>query len=353
MHPDGNRDDARPSNGDEASLERSDYVARPIIDDERIGALIDGRLDAARRDALLAELAVADEDDYLAFVETAAALADLHDVAAGDDASPVPAPTAADPVPEPAEPLPVAADDGKVIPLRPRARGVRAPVIAGILALAAILAAVVVVPALRRRPAGPLDDAARAVAMVDASDALRPATFGERPWSGLYRGADAPMSDRGRAVRVGAYLVDLDLAARHGDPRVGALADTVAGLVSEVPGGGAIAGLYRGIAEPGATEDVRSTLAQGNDAVRDLLPADGLEIGVWAEAARVASARRDPSFFHDDATRGVLQRAAKVELPPGAQEALTAIGAAIPANGAPDWTQLDPQLREFLREAAR
>jgi hypothetical protein len=356
MHPDGNRDDARPSNGDDGPHERSDQVARPTIDDERIGTLIDGRVDGARRDELMAELAVAGEDDYLTFVETAAAIAELRgasDADAGLHRRPVRPIAEPGPSRAPTAPRPEPADDPKVIPLRPRAQTFRTPVIAGAVALAAILASAVVVPALRRRPSGPLDDAARAVAMVDAKDAPAPPTFGERPWSGLYRGAEAPMSDRGRAVRVGAYLVDLDLAQRHGDPRLRGLADTVAALVAEVPGGGAIAGLYRGIAEPGGDGDVRSTLAQGNDAVRDLLPPDGLEIGVWTETARVAAARRDAEFFHTDETQGALARAAKVELPPGAQSALDAIRAAMPANGPPDWPQLDAQLREFLREAAR
>ncbi|MGZ8377068.1 MAG: hypothetical protein ACXW0Z_07465, partial [Gemmatirosa sp.] len=240
-------------------------MSHETIDAERLAALLDGRLDARERAAVLAELAVAPED--------AEVLADA--IAA----------------------LPPAA--GGVVQLesasaRPAHRAWRRgwPVWA---AAAAVLL-IVAVPTLRTRDgAAPVDPTSAASALEDGG---LPVAWEGRPWARV-RGVVDEGAEGAIGVRIGARLTDLSLATRGRDSAAAGIARDVIALADRLGGARtSTADVYDVIARDGAAADVSAERLRG--AARDLAtraPDGSVEIGAWLEAARVAVARRDRRFL--------------------------------------------------------
>src|SRR5215218_2657028 len=170
--------------------------------DEEIGALLDGRVQEGRRSELLARIE-ADDDDYRVFADVAAVLREAEEEASEK------------------EPQAVSEDEDssttKVIPLRPRrSTGWRSPAVR-ILAAAAALAALALVPVLRSRAnERAWRDPARLAALASPGSAPLPAEW-EPAW-GVQRGdGRTAASDGGIAARIGALDVDARVAAASGD----------------------------------------------------------------------------------------------------------------------------------------
>ena len=300
---------------------------RPPMDHERIAALMDGRLEGRDRDEALASLAAADDDALGAYADAAAVLRELE----AEDAAAAPPP----------------AVDAKVIPFRRRARP-GAP----LLALAAGLAAVALGIGgwWARGGTGP-GDPGRYAARLEARGI--PTGWNGSPWAAT-RAADAPLAPRARAVRLGARLTDLEVAAAVGDAastrRAAAEAATRRGAL---PAAGPASSVYaevRGRAgEPAAA--LAPLLARGRRTAARLAGEEGVALGAWAEAARLAAARHDAAFFRARESRAALGRAARMDVLPA--EARAAVGRLQDVGEASDWAAVERDATALLAAAAR
>lgn len=313
------------------------------IPDERLAALLDGRLDERERAELLARLAQSD-DDYEVLADTAAVLGDLE--SAGVERPRMPE-TAARAEPGEAE----RPGERNVIPLRPRpARGWHGSG-ARWGALAAVLAAVALAAVLWSR-LGSTDpgDPARLAALLHAGDArLQEGWTDDHPWRRT-RGPGDALTDQARAARLGALLVDLELAVATRDtPLVAPLAERIAALLEDLSAGSAEA-MYHEISRRSAEspERLKPLLEQGREDVADLAGEDFVGLGAWVEAARLAAAVPDEGFFRTRETRAALERAVALLAPGPARDSLERTRRAVRGDGTPRWEEVRGELDRLL-----
>jgi hypothetical protein len=340
--------------------------------DEEIGALLDGRLDERRRSELLARLATADED-YDVFADTASVLQEAE----GGALEEVPEPDRqVEEAPRTAPVIPLRAEDEAskevaaveraaetarttpVIPLRPRrATGWRSPAVRT-LAMAAAVAAIALVPVLRSRTNGGGWQEPGRLAISAADGAPLPAGWtNQRPWSTKRGGGNSAPED-GTATRIGALLVDQEVAARSGDlTAVSQFSLEIAALLEGLPAGGIVAGEYRSIAdEPGLRG---RALLQRLDDARENVDAviqdrDYFALGGWIEAALVAATRQKPAFFRTSGSRRALERATTLEPQNGdAVNAAKRLRRVLDQPQVRDWDSVNGDLRTLLREFAK
>jgi hypothetical protein len=312
-------------------------------DPERLAALLDGRLGEADREALLVRLAHED-DDLALFAEAAAIQRELeaedgrvHD----EDVEDADHPRA----PEPG-----------VIPLRRPARPARV-LDRRWVAAAAMVAGVALVPlAWRASQGGAVREPSHAVAMLENPSAGLPAGWDDdRPWSRT-RSRGEVTTEAGLAVRTGAYMVDIEIAARAGDAeRTRSLAQRVALNLTEASTAGTMAAarLNEVADRAGApAAELLPLVKAAGDAAADAVDPDRYALGAWAEAALLAAARRDAGFFREGRTRRTLESAeALVGDNEEARTALSAIRAALEAESVL-WPELDGGLDELMRAVA-
>jgi hypothetical protein len=294
-------------------------VKESRVDAERLAALLDGRLGERERAEVLAELAASDEA-YEAYADALAVARELE----GERGA------------------------SAVIPLDPRRARWRRGGSRGLwVALAAAgLVGIAVLPWLRSdRDAA--DSPTGVVAIL--TDRTLPASWDGAPWA-TTRGAGDPRSDAARAARLGARLVDFELAARAHDPRARALAGDVARLLDGVPRGPIVATLYRAVSS-GAV-DPRDSLAllleRGRAAARGASESH-YTLGAWAEAGRVAAAHGDGGYFKALARGDALSAAlGSSDVSPEARALVERVRAAAASSGAPDLGAVRRDLDELL-----
>ena len=261
-------------------------MTEPTHPDERLAALLDGRLDPRAREELLARLS-ADDEDYRVFAETAAILREAEEEDAAAEATPAPA---------------------GVTPLRPR----RAPPVRRWLAAAAVVAAVTLasVAVLRGRGGLDADPVALAGQLAHAGEGLPAGWTDARPWSSA-RG-DASAAGLPAGVRAGALLMDLAVAV---DARDSAATHLLARQLADrfdraAARGGALGRLQE--TAGGEPDALRPLVSRAADRLAERLGDDALALGAWAEAARLAARREDAVFFADGPTEAMLERAAQL-----------------------------------------
>ena len=298
--------------------ENSPPTSAPPIDPERIAALIDGRLNADQRAALLAELDASPEA-FEAYSDAVAALRDID----GDRPASI---------------------GGGTPPSGRVSRPFRS--YAPTIALAAVILIAVALP-LARSARGPRLDEPRTLAAL-----LQPTSSGvTTPWSEL-RGSGDALSPRARGVRIGARIVDLELLARSRDTSAARVALQVAALLDGIPAGSLAASAYRSLAVTGT--GTPSPAALGGAASFAEQVAGGAEVraGAWIEAARVAAAQRNESFFQSSRTRDAERGIASLEnLPASARAALAELSRLLAASPR-DWPAIENALTALLREVA-
>ena len=291
----------------------------PEADAERLAALLDGRLDERQRAEAVARLASSD-DEFEAFVD---ALAVTRELEAEDEAA-------------------------GVTPLRQR--GWRP---GGHWAtMAAVLVGLALLPVLWNRSRAPdIDDPGRFPALLESRDAGLPTGWDRSPWR-TTRGPGDPLTPEARAVRVGAHLTDLEVAIGSGDPRVPQLAAEIEALLSGVPAGGMVTSDYRAIGRrAGETqEQLKPLLERGRTAAAALLGEEVVALGAWAEAGRIAAARRDARFFRTGETRAILDQGRDMaDLPEPARALIERIRFTTERDGTPEWDLLGRELTGLLR----
>jgi hypothetical protein len=302
-------------------------VTQSAIDPQVLAALLEGRLPARERVAVMARLA-ASEPALEAYIDAVAVMSELQ-----------PGPMIGDRGPARSAP------DAKRWRLPPKRW----------LAIAAVLAGVALAPWLttRSRPSGRADPGG-IVAQLQVPTGGLPAGWDGRPWSSV-RGAEQPLTPRARAIRLGARLVDLELAVAVRDPAAANLAGDIAALLEALPAAGPVTAMYRDIArdDSASSQDLEPLLAQAGTAAARLAGADPTRLGAWAEAARIAAARRDAGFFRAEQTRAALEQASNLLDPAEpARAAVQRLRAALAPERAPDWSALERDLTELLRGLA-
>jgi hypothetical protein len=308
---------------------------------ERIAALLDGRLDERERSELLAQLALSDEDLEI-LAEAAAVMREMEE----EDAAPREIPIGA---PEPAlavDSTPPAPPPEPAPHIQPRRRTW------GWMPIAAVLAGVAAAPLLWKlaHPADG-DDPAAPVALLAAARGLPPSWAGT-PWEAT-RSGGIVATPRGRAVRVGARLVDLRVAFDGGDEATvqDAVAD-VSALVRDLPGGDAVARSLEPAATSAERHERAAALSRGSKLAASLAGRSDAAAGAWVEALRLAAARQDTAFVRSAALRRRLDAlAGDRALQPDAAEALSRARAA--AGAGIQWPALEAAATDLLRALAR
>lgn len=269
------------------------------IDPERLAALLDGRLGEQERRELLSRLAESDAD----MEACADAIAIMRDLEAAEGRAPN----------EPATgELPLTDEPGKRSGIGRLSRS-------GWLALAASLLVLVAAPWVWRRAEAPSSDPGRFAALLGERVSL--AEAGPPPWR-LTRSSNDALSPDARAFRIGVRITDLELAERTRDSSARAIALEIADLLDGVPGGSAVAGLYREIARSESRSGREAILARGRSAASSVAGLETATLGAWAEAARIALRNRDASFFGDREVRRTLTELSRSQRSAAANQAL-------------------------------
>lgn len=296
-------------------------MKEPREDDERLSALLEGRVEGRQREEMLAHLAAAD-DDYEVFTNTAAVLRALEE----QDARPLAPPST-------------------------RRGGWRKPAFRTAMAVTGAVVLLLAVGLLFRGRGAWSEDVPLQLAMrADVDAEGLPGGWTDRtPWNRV-RGTGAEGAENhARAVKAGAMLVDLSVAARARD------ADNVRLVALQMidafePGANPGTPLPRIGTRPEAPVDsLNALLAKATERLADRLDRKSLELGAWLEAARLAAARRNSDFFQDGAGEGMLRRAGRAAPGDGRVEAATeAVRLALPRNGSADWDTLGDRIETLL-----
>jgi hypothetical protein len=296
-------------------------VKEPKQDDERLAALLEGRVQGDQREDMLARLAAAD-DDYEVFAGTAGVLRALEE------------------------------EDARI---RPPGRvpsmgrgGWRAPTLRTTMLVTGTMVFLLALglvwkgrsPSLARTPQQ------LALAAYPSTQELPVGWRVPTPSNGA-RGAGSSTDRNARAVYNGALLVDLSIAIRTRDTTQ--TRELAAKLHARVDRGVDSTALLRIFEHPDASADsLNALLDQAMAGVKG--PREPLELGAWLEAARLAASQRNADFFADGASEGMLRRARK--LARGDKAALAAwagIRQALPSGGAPRLDTLEQDLATLLR----
>ncbi len=325
-------------------------------DDERVAAFLDGRMDARRREEMLAHLNANDEDRAV-LADTAALLRQLEE----EDAAAIPEMPASTAKPgrdDTAQGV-VSLNAHRRLQGEPEreVRPARARVLRWV-ALVAVLAGVVLVTGrLLQSPPSIGDEPVRLAARLERGSRGLPAGWTElRPWTPARGndpgGARSPGERSARSVRAGAMLVDLSVAVHARDAAATrVLASQIAGRFD--PQGGR-SGALREIADSaGASpERLRPLVGEATERIAKRLDQESLRLGAWTEAAGLAAAWQDAGFFRDGETRQMLDQAGRLAAGDRAAEAAVQQVRILLAADPPRWETLASAIDTLARELA-
>lgn len=290
-------------------------------DDERLSALLAGRLEGPERDELLAFLSTADEE-YEVFADTAAILREMEEEEEAAQAET--AGTRAN-VPHPELVPPTVRKSARRWPTgRTPRRIVMLTVFAGLVAFGTFM--------FQRRPRaaeGPVQLATRMAGPALPPGQAVPA-FGT-----LVRGRGGEGEDLARAARAGVLAMNLAVAVEARDVESTHL---LAGRIKndyDSRGGSALDSIRAHAGEPAS--GLRPLLRQATERLEALTDRDALRLGAWTEAALLAAQRRDERFFDHAATGRMLRRAEELESNPSARDAVRQVRAALEGDAGRDW----------------
>jgi hypothetical protein len=190
-----------------------------------------------------------------------------------------------------------------VVPIPARPRGTPRWMLAT-LSVAALLLVTVGMLLLRRPVTTPALGAAESIVASARTEAGRDLALPARPWHVL-RGNGDIVSSRGRGVRIGAMIADLELTTAAGNADV-AIALRIAALLDSVPGGFIGGRVYADLAMRDASSLSRAALRAASGTAELVVNRRELRVGVWLETARVAMGRQDSTFLASTTTRSAI-----------------------------------------------
>lgn len=349
---------------------------KPVPDDERLSALLDGRLSDREREELLAHLAVSG-DDLEVFAETAAILREMEEEdalareagvprhpaepAGQDPAAPEQRPpqdvrprlysvptrtkvTRGEPE-EPGEPDAPGVRPDRGYPLPPRKGGWRRRSVTGAAVLMLALASGLLVRGRTPAAASPVELAA---ASGQGGGGLPAGWLSGRELGGV-RGSESEAERSGDAARAGVLLVDLSVAVRARDEQnTRILARQLNSRFLLLPDGTGPLGRIA-VRPADAPEALLPLVKEGTERLEDDFGRDPLRAGAWVEAAALAANAGNEEFFRSRATR-TPPRALEplVAQRTEAAAALDSVRTALAAKGTRDWMALERQLKTVM-----
>jgi hypothetical protein len=226
----------------------------------------------------------------------------------------------------------------------------RFPAYAGVMALAAVLAIAVALPLMRRVGRSGLEEPRALAASVEpAGDATK--IWQRTPWYES-RGSAEGLSVHARGVRIGARIVDLELLARARDTSATRIALQVAALLDAIPAGGVAASAYRSLAAQGGVSPSADALGTAASFAEQVAGVSPVRLGAWIEAARIAAAQRNASFFQSMKRQDIERAIGSLPtLPATARSAFAELVRLLDASPR-DWPAVENALTALLREAA-
>lgn len=211
-----------------------------------------------------------------------------------------------------------------------------------ILAVVCAIAAFAWSRVLRRPPPVP-SDPVDLVTVLSPVAAASPARAPE--WSAV-RGVSDSLSERGRAMRIGALIVEFERAWVRADSSAPVFGDAIAALLADQPDGAEVGALFAG----GSAE---ARLPSARHALAPLVRAAPMGVGGWLQAARVAAAVGDAGFFAG--TRSKESLSLLLELPgvtPETQSARDRLDKLLRRRGRPNFVAVSDALDLLQRELA-
>jgi hypothetical protein len=319
-------------------------VKEPRPDDERLSALLAGRLEGPERDELLAHLSTSDEDLEV-FAHAAAILREMDEEDAQErDAREEEPGTRAVPLPRRELPVPSMSRSARGRPRKtPR------------WAVVAALAGLVVAGWLAWSRGGTPGVSPLQLAM-NVGDAGPGLPFdASRPSEGIPGDSTRGEGTSGRtpaaAAQAGAFLVRLALAVQQGDSAATATLALQAQQRFDPQGGGALREIRERAGDPPA--ELRPLLAQATERLEERLEADYLRLGAWTEGARLAARRRNARYFRSPESEPMLRLAERrTKDDPRARKAVAAVRRQLPPDARADWSALEQNLAAMLKAIA-
>lgn len=316
-------------------------MKEPRLDDERLSALLAGRLEGPERDELLAHLSTADEDLEV-FAHTAAILREMEEEDAREDRGvreEGPG-TKAPPPPPPETLVPSMSRSTRGWP-RKTPRWAVLSAVAGLVVLGWLV-----------WPRSGAPDVTPLRLAMDVGDAGPGLPFdASRPSQGIpgesTRGEGASDASPESAARAGAFLVRLALAVQERDSAATATLALQAQQRFDPQGGRALQDIHARAGDP--TAELQPLLEQATERLEDRLDADYLRVGAWTEAARLAARQRNAAFFRSPDGESMLGFAEGLTEDDGrAREAVAAVRRQLPRDGRADWVALETELDAML-----
>jgi hypothetical protein len=156
------------------------------------------------------------------------------------------------------------------------------------------------------------------------------------------------MTPRARAIRIGARLVELEIALRGRDPAAARTAAQVGILLGELPGSGPAVAIFRDLQDRAGAPwtELEPLMAQGSEAAAAMAGEDDVRLGAWLQGARIAAGRQDIDFFRTRAAEAALRH---LQDDPATRAGAERIRTLTSGEGAPDWDVLGGILDEQLR----
>jgi hypothetical protein len=194
-----------------------------------------------------------------------------------------------------------------------------------------------------RRPLPVPSDPVELVAVLSPTATAGPALPPD--WSAV-RGVSDSLSERGRAMRIGALLVEFERAWVRGDSSAQAPGDAIAALLADQPDGADVGALFAG----GPAE---ARLPSARHALAPLVRAAPMGIGGWLQAARVAAAAGDAGFFASTRSRESLTLLLAVPgVSPETQSARDRLDTLLHRRGRPNFMAVSDALELLQRDLA-
>lgn len=219
------------------------------------------------------------------------------------------------------------------------------------LAVAAVILALAVLPWAWQRSRG--DETVSPSELVTSlSDDARPLSpdWNGTPWSAM-RGSAESSAHRALSARLGARLVDLEIAIRSSDGSARQIASDLAQISRQMPAGGALAADFEEIARRADESPERLGLlsADAQQHARSMADAGPFQLGAWLEASRIAAMRKDAQFFYRQLSVALLETwSADSTYSPSVRESLALVRLIVDETPT-DWERLELVVTAALR----
>ena len=211
-----------------------------------------------------------------------------------------------------------------------------------LLALVSGIAVFVWSRVLHRPPPVP-SDPVELVTVLSPAAAASPALAPE--WS-VVRGVSDSLTERGRAMRVGALLVEFERAWMRGDSSSQAPGDAIAALLADQPDGAEVGAIFAG-------GNAEARLPSARHALAPLVRTAPMGIGGWLQAARVAAVAGDAGFFASTRSKESLRLLLETPgVTPEVQSARDRLDELLHRRGRPTFSAVSDALELLQRELA-